>query len=55
MGGGVAHTHEVDTSPPTVTALVTAANRPDWQSLEDIDAPLQQYHLSLAIDEAVSE
>ena len=50
--------HPPDTSPhtsPTVTALATAANHPDWQCLEDIDVPLQQRHLSLAIDEAVSE
>ena len=44
--------HPLDTSPhisSTVTALATAANCPDWQSLGDIDAPLQQHHLSLAI------
>ena len=35
-----------------VAALSTAASRPDWQTLEDIDVPLHQHSLSLAIDEA---
>ena len=35
-----------------VAALATSTSRPDWQLLEDIDVPLQQHSLSLAIDEA---
>ena len=33
-------------------ALSDAASRPDWISLEDVDVPLHQSHLSAAIDEA---
>ena len=35
-----------------VSALANAAAMPDWLSLEDIDVPVRQRHLSLAIDEA---
>ena len=47
--------HALILSPHTsscVAALSTAASRPDWQTLEDIDVPLHQHSLSLAIDEA---
>ena len=37
---------------PTVAALAAAAAHPDWQCLDDIDVPLLQHPLSLAIDEA---
>ena len=37
----------------TVAALSSAASRPDWQLLEDIDVPLRQHALSLSIDEAL--
>ena len=37
----------------TVSALATAASNPDWQCLDDIDSPLCQGSLSLAIDQAV--
>ena len=37
----------------TVSALSVAASRPDWQCLDDIDVPLKQNSLSIAIDEAV--
>ena len=33
--------------------LSTAASRPDWQSISDIDIPVSQRHLSAAIDEAL--
>ena len=36
-----------------VTALSITASRPDWKSLEDIDIPLRQHSLSLAIDEVL--
>ena len=36
-----------------VAALSNSASRPDWQCLEDIDVPLRQNSLSVAIDEAV--
>lgn len=36
-----------------VSDLSVAADRPDWQQLEDIDVPIRQNHLSFAIDEAV--
>ena len=39
----------------TVAALSSAASRPDWQCLEDIDMPLHQHSLSLAIDEALHQ
>ena len=35
-----------------VAALSTSASRPDWQALEDINVPLCQHSLTLAIDEA---
>ena len=35
-----------------VAALSASASRPDWQALEDINVPLRQHSLSLAIDEA---
>ena len=35
-----------------VSALANAAAMPEWLSLEDIDVPVRQRHLSLAIDEA---
>ena len=47
--------HALILSPHTsscVAALSTAASRPDWQTLEDIEVPLHQHSLSLAIDEA---
>ena len=47
--------HALILSPHTsscVAALSTAASRPDWQTLEDIDVPFHQHSLSLAIDEA---
>ena len=47
--------HPPSPSPHTtavVPALATAAARPDWLSLEDIDVPIRQRHLSLAIDDA---
>ena len=34
-----------------VSALANAAAMPEWLSLEDIDVPVRQRHLSLAIDE----
>ena len=37
---------------PAVAALATAAARPDWQCLDDIDVPLRQHPLSLTIDKA---
>ena len=37
---------------PAVSALATAAARPEWQCLDDIDVPLQQRVLSHSIDEA---
>ena len=36
-----------------VEALATATSHHDWQRLDDIDVPLQQQHLSLAIDESI--
>ena len=47
--------HPVDISThisPAVAALAASAARPDWQCLDDIDVPLLQHPLSLAIDEA---
>ena len=35
-----------------VSALANAAATPEWLSMEDIDVPVRQRHLSLAIDEA---
>ena len=37
---------------PAVSALATAAARPEWQCLDDIDVPLRQRVLSHSIDEA---
>ena len=42
-------------SSPTVAALSEAASRPDWQSWEDVDVPLNQHSLSVAIDEALHQ
>ena len=36
-----------------LATLSASASRPDWQQLDDVDVPLLQHHLSLAIDEAV--
>ena len=47
--------HPVDISTHislAVAALAAAAARPDKQCLDDIDVPLLQYPLFLAIDEA---
>ena len=38
-----------------VAALSASASRPDWQALEDINVPLCQHSLSLAIDEATHQ
>ena len=38
-----------------VAALSASASRPDWQALEDINVPLRQHSLSLAIDEATHQ
>ena len=38
---------------PSLVALSASASRPDWVHLDDIDVPLQQRHLSRAIDEAM--
>ena len=35
-----------------VSVLANSAATPEWLSLEDIDVPVRQHHLSLAIDEA---
>ena len=35
-----------------VSALSSSAARPEWRSLENIDVPIRQHHLSVAIDEA---
>ena len=35
-----------------MSALASAAVRPDWQSLDDIDVPLRQHSLCLSIDDA---
>ena len=37
---------------PAFSDLVSAADRHDWHSIEDVDVPLRQRHLSHAIDEA---
>ena len=34
-----------------VAALSASASRPDWQALEDINVPLRQHSISLAVDE----
>ena len=36
-----------------LATLSASTSRPDWQQLDDVDVPLLQHHLSLAIDEAV--
>ena len=36
-----------------LATLSASASRPDWQQLDDVDVPLLQHHLSLAIDEVV--
>ena len=38
-----------------VAALSEAASRLDWQSWEDVDLPLNQHSLSVAIDEALHQ
>ena len=38
-----------------VAALSASASRPDWQALEDINVPLCQHSLSLAIDKATHQ
>ena len=38
-----------------VTALSSSASKPDWLCLEDIDVPISQHFLSLAIDKAVHQ
>ena len=40
--------------PPTITALAAAASRPDWANLDDVDVPIYQRSLSVAINEAIS-
>ena len=50
--------HVPDPSPhtgTTVVALSSAASRPDWKELGDIDVPLRQHSLSSAIDEALHQ
>ena len=37
----------------TLAALSSAASRPDWQSLEDIDVPLHQHSLLFTIDKTL--
>ena len=37
---------------PALLDLATAADRHDWRSIEDVDVPLRQRHLSHSIDEA---
>ena len=39
--------------PSAVAALALAANRPDWVNLEDVDVPIHQHSLSVAVDEAI--
>ena len=39
----------------TRAALASATSRPDWTSLDEVDVPLQQKPLSLAIDKAVEQ
>ena len=38
-----------------VAALSSSASKPDWLCLEDIDVPISQRSLSLAIDEAIHQ
>ena len=42
-------------SDTTLAALSAAAARPDWQVVGDVDVPLKQHALSVAIDEAVHQ
>ena len=35
-----------------VTALAVSSNQREWTQLDKVDVPLQQHHLSLAIDKA---
>ena len=39
----------------TLAALASATARPDWTSLDEVDVPLRQNPLSLAIDEATEQ
>ena len=39
----------------TLAALASATSRPDWTSLDEVDIPLRQNPLSLAIDEATEQ
>ena len=39
--------------PPATAALAAAANRPDWTNVDDVDVPIYQHSLSVAIDEAI--
>ena len=39
--------------PPAIAALAAAANLPDWTNLYDVDVPIYQHSLSVAIDEAI--
>ena len=39
--------------PSAVAALAMAANRPDWVNLKDVDVPIRQHSLLVAIDEAI--
>ena len=39
-------------STAAVSAIANAASRPDWQCLDDIDIPIRQCALSIAIDKA---
>ena len=50
LGEPVDHSADLE---PVLAALSTSASRPDWVSLNDIDVPLHQHHLSEAIDKAV--
>ena len=48
--------HPVAISPhisAAVVALAMASAGPDWQCLDDLDAPLQQHTLSVAVDKAL--
>ena len=38
---------------PAIAAFAAAANRPDWTSLYDVDVPIYQRSLSVAIDEVI--
>ena len=45
--------HSPCPSHQALATLSASASRPDWQQLDDVDVPLLQHHLSLAINEAV--